>query len=64
MPPSKDSLIVLRSKPNGLDRFIKNHETKADKKSVARYIDASAKPLDSRKASQSKSDAARFSDCK
>ena len=50
---------------NKLQDFIKEREPlDAPKEAVARYIDASAKPLDNRKAGQSKSDAARFSDCK
>ena len=50
---------------NKLEAFIKEREPlDAPKEAVARYINASAKPLDNRKASQSKSDAARFSDCK
>jgi len=48
-----------------LDQFIKEHESmEADKEAVQRYIDASAIPLDNRKANPSKSDAGRFSDCK
>ena len=50
---------------NRLEAFIKEREPlDAPKEAVKRYIDASAKPLDNRKASRSKSDAARFSDCK
>ena len=50
---------------NKLEDFIKEREPlDAPRSAVARYIDASAKPLDNRKASQSKSDAARFGGCK
>ena len=50
---------------NKLEDFIKEREPlHAPKEQVARYIDASAKPLDNRKEGHSKSDAARFSDCK
>ena len=52
-------------KKNSLETFIKEHESlEAEKEAVERYINASAIPLDNRKASPSKSDAARFSDCK
>ena len=50
---------------NKLEAFIKEREPlDAPKEAVARYINASAKPLDNRKANPSKSDAERFSDCK
>ena len=50
---------------NKLEEFIKEREPlDAPKRAVQRYIDASATPLDNRKEGQSKSDAARFSDCK
>ena len=46
---------------NKLEDFIREREPlDAPKEAVARYIDASAKPLDNRKEGQSKSDAARF----
>ena len=61
---NKDSLWTLRSEKGGLDKFIEAHPAEVEKESLARVINASAKPLDNRKASQSKSDAARFSDCK
>jgi len=50
---------------NKIEAFIKEREPlEAPKEAVQRYIDASAKPLDNRKEGQSKSDSARFSDCK
>jgi len=59
------TLKQAQADPKAMKQFIEEHEgVEAPKETVQRYIDASAKPLDSRKASQSKSDAARFSDCK
>jgi len=50
---------------NKLESFIEEREPlEAPKASVARYINASASPLESSKASRSKSDAGRFSDYK
>lgn len=50
---------------NKLEAFIKEHEPlEADKDAVKRYIDASAMPLDNRKASPSKSNADNFGGCK
>ena len=50
---------------NKLETFISEHEPlEAPKDAVQRYIDASATPLDNRKANRSKSDAERFGGCK
>jgi len=46
---------------NQLESFIKEREPlDAPKEAVARYIDASAKPLDNHKANRPKSDADNF----
>ena len=57
---NKDSLWTLRSEKGGLDKFIKAHPAEVEKESLERVINASAKPLGNRKASQSKSDADNF----
>ena len=51
---NKDSLWTLRSEKGGLNKFIDNHPAEVEKESLERVIDASASPLDSRKAGQSK----------
>ena len=62
--PNKDdkanSLWTLRGEKGGLDKFIEAHPAEVEKESLERVINASAKPLDNRKASQSKSDADNF----
>ena len=59
------TLKLAQGDPEALERFIIEREPlDAPKEAVKRYIDASATPLDSHKASRSKSNAARFSDCK
>ena len=57
---NKDSLWTLRSQKGGLSKFIDAHPAEVDKEALGRVIDASAKPLGSRTASQSKSDADNF----
>ena len=59
-----NSLWTLRSEKGGLNKFIEAHPAEVEKESLDRVINASARPLDNRKGGQSKSDAARFSDCK
>ena len=50
---------------NNLESFIKEHEDEVrEKEDVQRYIDASAKPLDSRKEGQSKFFQGSGDDCK
>jgi len=61
---NKDSLWTLRESAEGMDKFIEAHPLEVEKESLGRYIDASAIPLDNRKANPSKSDAECFSDCK
>ena len=63
---SKNKLTLKEARQNeSLDDFIRGYEPlEVPKEAVQRYIDASASPLDNRKANPSKSDADRFGDCK
>ena len=49
-----NSLLTLRDKRGGLKKFMSAHDAEVDGTALNRYIDASAKPLDNRKANRSK----------
>jgi hypothetical protein len=61
---NKDSLWTLRETTAGLNKFIDAHPAEVEQEPLARYIDASAKPLDNRKEGQSKFFQGSGDDCK
>ena len=61
---NKDSLWTLRDSSTGLNKFIDAHPAEVEQEPLARYIDASAKPLDNRKEGQSKFSQGSGGDCK